>query len=133
MANSTYTHVAALPSAPPLPPSAVSRILGQFKREQLAGFIEVAISLLDVVDGDEDVEANGDEADGDFCEDDFTTFRAEGPGCPISDPSGQCDEDEISCSPGQCGGSSATSGNWRWAGPGCVVSDPDRDNHPPYA
>lgn len=40
------------------------RILARFNRDQLAGFIEMAISLLDATDGDPDVEANGDEMDG---------------------------------------------------------------------
>ena len=41
--------------APP-PPAAVSRILRRFDRDQLAGFIAVAIDLLDVADGDPDDE-----------------------------------------------------------------------------
>jgi hypothetical protein len=34
------------------PPAAISRLLARFDREQLAGFIEVAIDLLDVAAGD---------------------------------------------------------------------------------
>ena len=41
--------------APP-PPAAVSRILRRFDRDQLAGFIAVAIDLLDATDGDPDDE-----------------------------------------------------------------------------
>lgn len=78
---------------PPMP--AVVRILSQFERPQLAGFIEVAISLLDTLDGDPDVEANGDEIDGTNGEDEAfygTGGNAwagpSGAGCPISDPGG---------------------------------------------
>lgn len=68
------------------PMPAVARILAQFDRPKLASFIEVAISLLDVADGDLDLELNGDEMDGDASEDDFMLHRHDGPGCPISDP-----------------------------------------------
>ena len=50
------------PSArPPMP--AVARILARYDRPALEGFISVAIGLLDVIDGDCDVELNGDEAE----------------------------------------------------------------------
>ncbi len=52
---------------PPMP--AVARILGRYDRSQVEAFIAVAIDLLDVLDGEPDVEDD--------------------------DPSGQCDEDEI--------------------------------------
>ncbi len=51
------------PFIPP-PPAAVSRVLATFDRDQLAGFITVAIDLLDLADGDTDLEPNGDELDG---------------------------------------------------------------------
>ena len=73
---------------PPPPPAAVSRILSRFDRDQLAGFIAIAIDLLDVAEGDADVEANGDELDGTAGEDDFfphSQWKGE-PGCPIADP-----------------------------------------------
>ena len=47
----------------PAPPAAVSRMLATFNRDQLAGFIEIAISLLDLADPDPDIEENGDEED----------------------------------------------------------------------
>ena len=70
------------------PPAAVSRVLATFDRKQLAGFIAVAIDLLDLADGDPDEECE-------LVEDDF--FEAHpylGPGCPISDPGGGNAEDE---------------------------------------
>jgi hypothetical protein len=75
---------------PPMP--AVTRILSRFDRPQIEGFIAVAIELLDTFDGDSDsepitvpedlraefdntvpdeIEANGDELDGNPAEDDF--------------------------------------------------------------
>ncbi|BBC74404.1 hypothetical protein AEB_P3536 [Altererythrobacter sp. B11] len=61
-------------------------MLSRFDRAQLEGFIAVAIDLLDLVDGDRDVEANGDELDGNGAEDDFMTHEIAGPGCPVADP-----------------------------------------------
>lgn len=48
--------------------------------------IETLIALLDLIDGDPDIELNGDEADANHAEDDFVRHYAEGPGCPIADP-----------------------------------------------
>ncbi len=65
------------------------RILARFNRDQLAGFIEVAISLLDAADPDPDAEDSGDERDGINSEDDFWPHLDNGhrgPGCAISDP-----------------------------------------------
>ena len=66
----------------------IDRVLSTFDREQLSGFIEVALALLDLADGDPDLEPNGDELDGTAGEDDFyphSNWLAQ-PGCPISDP-----------------------------------------------
>lgn len=50
--------------------------------------VELLIARLDRLDGDPDVEANGDEADGSFAEDESFYFAGTMPGCPISDPGG---------------------------------------------
>lgn len=75
---------------------AVTRILSRFDRPELEGFIAVAIGLLDVLDGDPDVELNGDELDGSSLEEDIPSdcgFGAGlGPGCPLADPGG-CEHD----------------------------------------
>jgi hypothetical protein len=80
------------------PPSAITRLLSRFDRDQLAGFISVAIDLLDFTDGDADTEdadpAEEDDPSGQCDEDGINTARhliqhtygANGPGCPISDP-----------------------------------------------
>ena len=50
--------IAAFPTTPPMP--AVARILARFERDQLAGFIAVALDLLDTIDGDPEAEDNAD-------------------------------------------------------------------------
>lgn len=82
--------IAAFPAIAPMP--AVARILARFERNQLAGFIAVAIDLLDTLDGDIDLQESGD------CEDEVFTETARryaatlGAGCPIGDPGG-CQHD----------------------------------------
>lgn len=56
--------MASAPHAPALgfaPMPAVARVLAGFQRDQLASFIEVALGLLDLADGDADLEENGDD------------------------------------------------------------------------
>lgn len=74
----------------PAPPAAISRVLATFSRKDLAGFIAVAIDLLDLAEGDQDVESNGDELDGNAAEDDFWPHSPwfGGAGCEVSDPGG---------------------------------------------
>lgn len=81
-----------LPSRfPPTP--AVLAILSRFDRKQLHGFIAVAIDLADALDGDTDIEANGDELDGTGGEDDFCDHGYNyGAGCPVSDPDEAVDD-----------------------------------------
>lgn len=63
-------------------------------RKALAAFVEAAINLMDVLDGDDDLELNGDEADYNHSEDDFARYRSRdgGVGCDIGDPGG-CEHD----------------------------------------
>lgn len=119
------------------PPAAITRILSRFDRRELEGFISVALDLLDLADGDPDVELNGDEQDangddqGDQAWVEWHTMRGaskRGPNilagqeddedddpAEEDDPSGQCDEDEIS-----------TRLHAQWGtGAGCPISDPD--------
>ena len=81
-------------NAVPVPPAAIFRILSRFDRDQLAGFITVAIDVLDLAEPDSDLEPDGDELDGTAAEDDFyahSKWLGE-PGCPIADPGG-CEHD----------------------------------------
>jgi phage terminase Nu1 subunit (DNA packaging protein) len=60
-------------------------------RRALDRLAQRAIDRLDELDGDPDVEANGDELDGSLGEDDFHSHNVTpwaGPGCPIADPGG---------------------------------------------
>jgi hypothetical protein len=137
--------------APP-PPAAVSRVLATFDRHQLEGFIAVALDLLDLADGDLDMEEDdppemtGDERDISWPEWQSRGKRKvtaagyemhgvggahgipstmpteddeDGDPAEEDDPSGACDEDEISCGPGSWGYQ-----NWREQGPGCEIADP---------
>lgn len=78
---------------PGLAPAApLMRLLSRFDREKIEAFAEISIALLDLADGDADAETEG-------LEDDFSPLRAGvdyGPGCALSDPCGQCTEDEAS-------------------------------------
>ena len=80
-----------LPSAALLE-SAIRRL----SRDALADLCEQLIDRLDTIDGDSDIEPNGDELDGTGAEDDYQTgceVAGPFPGCPISDPSEDGDSD----------------------------------------
>ena len=63
MASAPHTPARGVPvpaiGFAPMP--AVARVLAGFQRDQLASFVEVAISLLDIADPDPDLEENGDD------------------------------------------------------------------------
>ncbi len=48
-----------LPFSPPAP-AAVMRVLSRYDRRRLAAFVSVAIDLMDLMDGDPDLEDNND-------------------------------------------------------------------------
>ena len=77
--RATTESVSALPQFPPMP--AVARILARFERQQVEGFIAVALELLDTIDGDPEAEDNADReaTDGDDRDQawvEWTTMRA---------------------------------------------------------
>lgn len=83
-----------------LPPLALlTQALPRLTRHELESVVELLIDRLDTVDGDPDVEANGDELDGNGSEDDgclhSLPIHLHGPGCPISDPDLACDDSPI--------------------------------------
>lgn len=94
-----HLHPASQPNMP-----AVARILSRYDRESLEAFLEVALELLDTMDGNPDLEdddpAEEDDDSGDHAsEDEPAGYRAQsrsdfGPGCPISDPGGGNVEDD---------------------------------------
>lgn len=114
-------HIVTL--VPGLAPAApIMRLLSRFDREKIEAFAEISIALLDLQDGDPDLEVTD-------AEDDFLTLPAEvdfGPGCPLADaaevddepedddPAGQCDEDGVNTAHGGLAG---------WSGPGCPLGD----------
>lgn len=60
-----YRHVQATPAILPL-----KHVLSHLERQQLASFIEIAIELIDSIDGDENLEDDDGAEPDDFCEDD---------------------------------------------------------------
>lgn len=77
----------------PAPPAAVTRVLAAFDRQQLEGFVAVAIDLLDLADGDAD-EENATDAEDEGLTANALEFAAwSGPGCPVADPDKCVDDD----------------------------------------
>ena len=88
-------------------------VMAQFDRAAIASAIEVMVNLLDVLDGDPDLEGECSEDEISRCDDIGRPVRGDGPGCEIADAGGQHDEDGINTL-------FAIEGN----GPGCPISDP---------
>ncbi|QUT05187.1 hypothetical protein KFK14_19650 [Sphingobium phenoxybenzoativorans] len=110
------------PVALQAPPAAVTRILSRFDRDQLAAFISVAIDLLDIADGDPDLE-NATNLEDDFILTKQAKFDAgPGPGCRISDAGEHAgdEEDGTLAEDEPCAKFLMMD-----KGPGCTVSDPD--------
>ena len=64
-------------------------VMAQFDRDKIASAVEVLVNLLDVLDGDPDLEPDGDETDGNGAEDEPCAWFAtcgNGPGCLTADP-----------------------------------------------
>ena len=91
--------IAAFPATPPMP--AVARILARFEREQLAGFIAVALDLIDTLDGDPDFE-NATDLEDDHTLSPQASGYATGPGCEVSD-TGEDDDADTSVEDGPRG------------------------------
>ncbi|WP_295635911.1 hypothetical protein [Novosphingobium sp.] len=87
MATNPISGVAApvtLPGTfPPMP--AVARILARHDRRKLVAFVTVAIDLLDVLDGDGDLEGECSEDEVSRCTDIGRAVEGDGAGCDISD------------------------------------------------
>ena len=102
---------------PPMP--AVARILARFTREELHGFIAVAIDLADTMDGDADLEAT--EAEDDFAP--RLARRCDGPGCNIADPDYGADDEGEETDAEDCFLLSKPA-VLASSGPGCSIADP---------
>ena len=79
--------IALTPPMTLVPPAAISRVLSRFDREQLAGFVAVAIDLMDLADPDPDLEDATDLED-DFALSPQAIGFVTGPGCEVSDGTG---------------------------------------------
>jgi hypothetical protein len=73
---------------PPGDQAAGAILIDLSSREDIEAAVEALLARLDEIDGDPDVERNGDELDGDISEDEFMYHGHDGPGCPVSDPGG---------------------------------------------
>ena len=125
--------ITAFPATPPMP--AVARILARFERDQLAGFIAVALDLIDTLDGDADLEDEGEAEPDDANEDDDieTGIEDDPRGCdPETDSStedvGECEQMPNDVPTVPCfalepdeGGKRAFVGFWN---PGSFIGDP---------
>lgn len=69
-----------------LPLDLLLSTLPSLPRAALNRLVERAIDRMDELDGDTDIEANGDELDGQDTEDEFLDRGGWSPGCPIADP-----------------------------------------------
>lgn len=120
----------------PVPPAAVTRILARFERDQLAGFIAVAIDLLDASDGDPDAEPDADgEAAGDEADMAWTEWHTRGSrktargmeqGTHSIDGWLLHEDDEEDDDAGQSTEDEASYGDpgFGMRGPGCPIGDP---------
>ena len=85
------------PRPHPVTISAVLASIPSLPRPILSRLTLRMIERLDELDGDSDIEANGDELDGINSEDEFRSHNCTGellmPGCPISDPDHAVDDD----------------------------------------
>ena len=71
------------------------RMIDAFERDDVERAVDMLIDRLDAAAGDPDLEPNGDELDGNGCEDDFGRHKPDGlAGCPIADP-GATHEDSM--------------------------------------
>jgi hypothetical protein len=88
---------APLPAAALFPIGPALSAITRAPRAELEFLIERAIERLDAIDGDTDIEPNGDELDGGNGEDDFGPHNniLLGVGCPIADP--DCSVDDFGC------------------------------------
>lgn len=75
-------------SASRVPADLALSVIPSLPRPVLERLVQSIIDRLDDMDGDTDLEPNGDEEDGNRCEDDVMHHYGEGAGCPIADPGG---------------------------------------------
>lgn len=116
MASKALPAPLTLPGTSP-PAPAVMAILNRFNRTELGNAIEVLVALLDVWDGDSDLEEN--DAEDSFELSEWARAQAKGPGCNVSDPDKGVEDD---------GEQTRDEDDWYdfgRAGPGCPISDPD--------
>lgn len=92
-------NLVTLPGAAPCVTPKLARYLARLDRPALEAVAQAAIDQLDDLDGDIDLEPNGDERDGSFGEDDFVNFNVMdlGAGCALADSGMEHRDDEQAC------------------------------------
>lgn len=118
-----------------VPPAAISRVLASFERHELVGFISVAIDLLDLTDGDLDLEEDdppeeaGDHEDAAWIEREDQRRIAVGGlhGSDIPGISEDAEVDDEDCGQDEAEPDFRKHRRYRRgeSGPGCVISDSD--------
>jgi hypothetical protein len=73
-----------------LPADLALSAIPSLPRPILERLAQSIIDRLDDMDGDNDLEPNGDEQDGNRCEDDEMHHYGDSSGCPIADPPEDC-------------------------------------------
>ena len=89
----TYLRAESAPVILPHNFAQAAAVLAQFDRATIASTIEVLVNLLDVLDGDPDLEGECSEDEISRCTDLGRAVKRDGPGCPISDPDKGADDE----------------------------------------
>ena len=97
-----------------VPPAPVLQVLSRYRREDIEAFVAIAIDLMDLADGDPDIE-NATDAEDEGITDEALAYT-DGPGCLISDDAGIADEDGVNMPSAYAHADK---------GAGCTISDPD--------
>lgn len=100
--------------APALPLTLIAQAIPKLSRHDLEALTERLIDHLDQQDGEPDYEDSTDLED-DFALSPQALGYVTGPGCPVGDPGGQCDEDEVNTDLDRL----------RSIYPDCILSDED--------
>lgn len=102
--------------------SGMLSVIPSLSRAELDRLVQQMIDRMDDMDGDTDLEPDGDELDGSMAEDDFGPQNADWlgyPGCPISDP-GE-DDTEDRCMAGDDGCAPVWLNGVQHWGYGCTI------------
>jgi hypothetical protein len=101
------------------------RLVSLFERDEIEAAVDALIAYMDAHTPDADLEPDGDERDGNSSEDDFMWHGGFGPGCRVSDPDE--DDDEDCCRAGEDDAAMFSRGAQMGFAGDCALSDPDAE------